>query len=327
MRLSRRAFVAAASTTLAAPVATIGTSHAQAWPLRPLRLVIPFPAGGAQDNVGRLVAAKLSERLGQQVVADNRPGASGIVAAEIVARAPADGYTVLLGNIASHTINPHLQKLPYDPFGDFIAVAATGSQPNLLCAHPAFPHDTIPKLVAAAKAAPGKINYGSSGTSTSPSLSMALFKLRAGIDLTLAAYKGAAPAASDAVAGHIPLVVSNFDSLRALTQVGKLKAIATTGARRSPALPDVPTFVEQGFPDVVVTAWTMLFVPTGTPREAVERLRTDTMASVAAPDLRARFAEMGVEPMDMTEAQLVPYVRAEYERWGEVIRAAGIKPD
>ncbi|HKU98518.1 MAG TPA: tripartite tricarboxylate transporter substrate-binding protein [Vineibacter sp.] len=326
MRLSRRAFVAAASTTLAAPVA-IGTSQAQSWPSRPLRLVIPFPAGGAQDNVGRLVAAKLSERLGQQVVADNRPGASGIVAAEIVAKAPADGYTVLLGNIASHTINPHLQKLPYDPFGDFIAVAATGSQPNLLCAHPAFPHDTIPKLVAAAKAAPGKINYGSSGTSTSPSLSMALFKLRAGIDLTLAAYKGAAPAASDAVAGHIPLVISNFDSLRALVQVGKLKAIATTGAARSPALPDVPTLAEQGFPDVVVTAWTMLFVPTGTPTEAVERLRTETMASVAAADLRARFAEMGVEPMDMTAAQLAPYVRAEYERWGEVIRAAGIKPD
>ncbi|TWT15005.1 tripartite tricarboxylate transporter substrate binding protein [Reyranella sp. CPCC 100927] len=327
MRLSRRAFVAAASTVLAASAATIRMSHAQAWPSRPLRLVIPFPAGGAQDNVGRVVAAKLSERLGQQVVPDNRPGASGILAADIVAKAPADGYTVLLGNIASHTINPHLQKLPYDPFGDFIAVAATGSQPNLLCAHPAFPHDTVAKLVAAAKAAPGKINYGSSGTSTSPSLSMALFKLRAGIDLTLAAYKGAAPAANDAVAGHIPLVASNFDSLRALVQVGKLKAIATTGAARSPALPDVPTFAEQGFPDVVVTAWTMLFVPTGTPREAVERLRAETVASVAAADLRARFAEMGVEPMDMTEAQLVPYVRAEYERWGEVIRAAGLKPD
>lgn len=323
MRVSRRSFVVGAAAVL--PFAA--TAYAQAWPSRLLRLVIPFPAGGAQDNVGRLVAAKLSERLGQQVVADNRPGASGVLAAEIVARAPPDGYTVLLGNIASHTINPHLQKLPYDPFADFIPVAMAGSQPNLLCANPAFPHDTIAKLVAAAKAAPGKINYGSSGTSTSPSLSMALFKLRAGIDLTLAAYKGAAPAASDAVAGHIPLVASNFDSLRALTQAGKLKAIATTGASRSAILPDVPTFAEQGFPDVVVTAWTMLFVPAGTPRDAVERLRADTMASVAAPDLRARFAEMGVEPMDMPEAQLVPYIRAEYERWGEVIRAAGIKPE
>jgi len=327
MRLSRRAFVAAASTTVGAYVVTTGTGHAQAWPSRPVRLVIPVPAGSAQDNVARLVAAKLSARLGQQVVADNRPGASGVLAAEIVARAPADGYTVLLGNTATHTINPHLQRLPYDPFGDFVAVAATGSQPNLLCAHPAFPHDTIPKLVAAAKAEPGKINCGSSGASTSANLSMALFKLRTGIDLMLAAYKGATPAANDAVAGHIPLVVSNFDSLRALAQAGKLKAIAMTGAARSPTLPDVPTFAEQGFPDVVVTAWNMLFMRADTPREAVARLRTDTMASVAAPDLRARFAEMGVEPMDMTEAQLVPYIRAEYERWGEVIRAGGIKPE
>jgi tripartite-type tricarboxylate transporter receptor subunit TctC len=298
---------------------------AQAWPSRPLRLVIPFPPGGAQDNVGRLIAGKLGERLGQQVVADNRPGASGVLAAEIVARAPADGYTVLLGNIASHTILPHLQKLPYDPFADFIAVAMVGAQPNLLCANPSFEHDTVAKLVAAAKAAPGKITYGSSGTSTSPSLSMALFKLRAGIDLALAAYRGAAPAASDAMAGHIPLVASNIDSLRALAQTGKLKAIATTGAQRSAAMPDVPTFAESGFPDVVVTSWSMLFVPAGTPREAVERLRAETAAATADTDLRARFAQMGVDPLELTTEQLAPYVKAEYERWGQVIGDANIK--
>jgi tripartite-type tricarboxylate transporter receptor subunit TctC len=323
MRLSRRVLVATAA---ALPFAATAV-RAQAWPSRPLRLVIPFPPGGAQDNVGRLIAAKLGERLGQQVVADNRPGASGVLAAEIVARAPADGYSVLLGNIASHTINPHLQKIPYDPFADFIPVAMVGSQPNLLCANPGFPHDTVAKLVAAAKATPGKITYGSSGTSTSPSLSMALFKLRAGIDLELAAYKGAAPAASDAIAGHIPLVISNFDSLRALVQTGKLKAIAMTGANRSQTLPDVPTFAESGFPDVVVTSWSMLFVPAGTPHEAVQRLRAQTIAATADPDLRARFAQMGVEHMDLPPDQLTPYVRAEYERWGQVIRAAGIKGD
>jgi len=304
----------------------LGTAHAQ-YPAKPVRLVIPFPPGGAQDNVGRLIASKLGERLGQQIVADNRPGASGVLAAEIVARAPADGYSVLLGNIASHAINPHLQKVPYDPFTDFIPVAMVGSQPNLLCANPAFPHDTVAKLVAAAKATPGKINYGSSGTSTSPSLSMELFKLRAGVDLVLAAYKGAAPAASDAIAGHIPLVISNFDSLRALVQGGKLKAIAMTGANRSATLPDVPTFAESGFPDVVVTSWTMLFVPAGTPRDAVDRLRVETVAATADADLRARFAQMGVEHVDMTADQLTPYVRAEYERWGQVIRAAGIKSE
>ncbi|MCW5744714.1 MAG: tripartite tricarboxylate transporter substrate binding protein [Alphaproteobacteria bacterium] len=324
MHLSRRAVAAGLAMV---PLLATRASHAQAWPSRPLRLVIPFPPGGAQDNVGRLIAAKLGERLGQQVVADNRPGASGVLAAEIVARAPADGYTVLLANIATHTINPHLQKLPYDPFKDFIAVAMVGAQPNLLCANPSFPHDTIAKLVAAAKETPGKITYGSSGTSTSPSLSMALFKLRAGVDLALAAYRGAAPAASDAMAGHIPLVISNFDSLRAQAQAGKLKAIATTGANRSPTLPDVPTFAESGFPDVIVTSWSMLAVPAGTPRDAVDRLRAETMAVVADADLRARYAQMGVEPLDLKESELAPYIRAEHERWGQVIRAAGIKTE
>lgn len=324
MHLSRRAVAAGLAMV---PLLATRASHAQAWPSRPLRLVIPFPPGGAQDNVGRLIAAKLGERLGQQVVADNRPGASGVLAAEIVARAPADGYTVLLANIATHTINPHLQKLPYDPFKDFIAVAMVGAQPNLLCANPSFPHDTIAKLVAAAKETPGKITYGSSGTSTSPSLSMALFKLRAGVDLALAAYRGAAPAASDAMAGHIPLVISNFDSLRAQAQSGKLKAIATTGANRSPTLPDVPTFAESGFPDVIVTSWSMLAVPAGTPRDAVDRLRAETMAVVADADLRARYAQMGVEPLDLKESELAPYIRAEHERWGQVIRAAGIKTE
>lgn len=324
MRSTRRTLTAGLALL---PFALPGATRAQGWPSRPLRLVIPFPPGGAQDNVGRLIASKLGERLGQQVVVDNRPGASGALAAEIVARAPGDGYTVLLGNIASHTILPHLQKLPYDPFADFIPVAMVGAQPNLLCAHPAFEHDTIAKLVVAAKASPGKITYGSSGTSTSPSLSMALFKLRAGIDLALAAYRGAAPAASDAMAGHIPLVVSNIDSLRALAQTGKLKAIATTGAARSPAMPDVPTFAESGFPDVVVTSWSVLFMPAGTPREAVERMRGETMAAVADADLRARFAQMGVDPLELAAEQLMPYMRAEYERWGQVIRDAGIKAE
>ncbi|HJQ61211.1 MAG TPA: tripartite tricarboxylate transporter substrate-binding protein [Vineibacter sp.] len=322
MRPTRRTLTAGLALL---PLVLPGAARAQAWPSRPLRLVIPFPPGGAQDNVGRLIAAKLAERLGQQVVADNRPGASGALAAEIVARSPADGYTVLLGNIASHTILPHLQKLPYDPFADFVAVAMVGAQPNLLCAHPSFEHDTIPKLVAAAKAAPGKITYGSSGTSTSPSLAMALFKLRAGIDLALAAYRGAAPAASDAMAGHIPLVASNIDSLRALAQTGKLKAIATSGAVRSAAMPDVPTFAESGYPDVVITSWSMLFVPAGTPPGAVERLRAEAMAAGADADLRARFAQMGVDPLELAGEQLTPYVRAEYDRWGQVIRDANIK--
>jgi len=326
MGVSRRSFIAASGMVLAAP-SVLSAARADTWPSRPLRLVIPFPPGGAQDNVGRLAAAKLQERLGQQVIADNRPGASGALAADIVKNSPPDGYTVLLGNISSHAVNPHTLKISYDPFADFAPVAMVGSQPNLLCANPSFPHDTIPKLVAAAKAEPGKINYGSSGTSTSPSLSMALFKLKAGIDLTLAAYKGAAPAATDAMGGHIPLVISNYDSLRALSQQGKLKAIAVTGAKRSPTLPDVPTFAESGYPDVVVDAWAMLFLPTGTPKDVVAKMHTAMNASLDDKDLIARFDTMGVAVNKMKLEDLTPYVRAEYTRWGEVIRAAGIKAD
>lgn len=323
MGVSRRSFIAASGAAIAAP----SLARADTWPSRPLRLVIPFPPGGAQDNVGRLAALKLQERLGQQVIADNRPGASGALAADIVKNAPPDGYTVFLGNISSHAVNPHTLKISYDPFADFLPVAMVGSQPNLLCANPSFPHDTIAKLVAAAKAEPGKINYGSSGTSTSPSLSMALFKLKAGIDLTLAAYKGAAPASSDAMAGHIPLVISNYDSLRSLSQQGKLKAIAVTGAKRSPTLPDVPTFAESGYPDVVVDAWAMLFVPTGTPTDVVNKMHTAMNAALEDKELIARFDTMGVAVNRMKLEELTPYVRAEYTRWGEVIRAAGIKAD
>ena len=320
MALSRRVALASAGALLVPSMA-----RAQAWPQRPLRLVIPFPPGGAQDNLGRLVAARLSETLGQQVVPDNRPGASGILAAEIVARAPADGYTVLLGNIASHTINPHVQKVPYDPFADFVPAAMVAATPNMLCASPSFPHDTVAKLVAAAKAAPGKLNYGSSGASTSPSLSMELFKLRAGIDIQLAAYKGAAPAATDAMAGHIPLVISNLDSLRVLAQTGKLKAIATTGPQRSPTMPDTPTFAESGYPDVVLTSWSMLMLPAATPPAIALRLHADMTTIKADTDTRGRLAQMGFDPVTLSPDQLAPYIRAEHKRWGEVIRAAGIK--
>ncbi len=326
MGVSRRSIIAASVGALAAPFLP-SAARAQAWPSRPIRLVIPFPPGGAQDNVGRLAAAKLQEKLGQQVIADNRPGASGALATDIVKNSPADGYTVLLGNISSHAVNPHTLKITYDPFADFIPVAGVGAQPNLLCANVDFPHDTIPKLVAAAKREPGKIHYGSSGTSTSPSLSMALFKQKAGIDLTLAAYRGAAPASTDAIAGHIPLVISNFDSLRGHAQQGKLKPVAVTGATRSPALPNVPTFAEAGYPDVVINAWAMLFVPAGTPAEIVARLHAAMNAGLEDKDLLERFAQMGVDPMRMKAEELTPYIRAEHKRWGEVIRAAGIKAD
>jgi tripartite-type tricarboxylate transporter receptor subunit TctC len=234
---------------------------------------------------------------------------------------------VLLGNISSHAVNPHTLKIPYDPFGDFIPVAGVGAQPNLLCANVDFPHDTIPKLVAAAKKDPGKIHYGSSGTSTSPSLSMALFKLKAGIDLTLAAYKGAAPASTDAIAGHIPLVISNFDSLRGHAQQGKLKPVAVTGSKRSPALPNVPTFAEAGYPEVVIDAWAMLFVPKGTPADIVAKMHAAMNAGLEDKDLVERFDTMGVVPMKMKPEELTPYVQAEHKRWGEVIRAAGIKAE
>jgi tripartite-type tricarboxylate transporter receptor subunit TctC len=310
------------------PLASSAFAQGDDWPARNVRVVCPFTPGGSQDNIARRLSQKLGEYLGQSFVVDNRTGAGGSIAADNVAKSPPDGYSVLLANIGSHALVPHLYAKPtYNPFTDFETVAWIGTQPNLVCCHPAFPHDTLPKLIAAAKKEPGKLSYGSSGLSTSPALAMELFKQKTGADLTLVSYRGAAASTADVLAGHLPLVVANIDSLMGQVGAGKLKPIACTGAKRSPVLPETPTFVEAGYPDLVVTSWSMWAVPAGTPAKAKDKLAAATVRALKEPDVVESMRQGGFEPGFMPLTEVAAFVKAEYTRWGEVIRAAGIKPE
>jgi tripartite-type tricarboxylate transporter receptor subunit TctC len=323
--MKRRHFTAALGVL---PLAGPALAQGDDWPQRTVRIVCPFTPGGSQDNIARRLGAKLQDYLGQSFVIDNRTGAGGSIAADNVAKSPADGYSVLLGGIASHAVAPNLYaKLPYNPFTDFETAAWIGTQPNLLCCHPSFPHDTVAKLLAAAKKEPGKYQYGGSGVGTSPTLAMELFKQKTGADLTLISYRGASASAADVLAGHVPLVVANIDSLMGHVSAGKLKPIASTGAQRSPVVPDTPTLVEAGHPDLVVTSWSLWAVPTGTSAKAKEKLSAATERALKDGEVMASMRQGGFEPGAMTVAEANAFVQAEYKRWGEVIRAAGIKPE
>lgn len=310
------------------PFAERALAQGDDWPAKSVRIVCPFTPGGSQDNIARRLSAKLSDYLGQSFVVDNRTGAGGSIAADNVAKSPADGYSVLLGSIGSHALVPHLYRKPaYNAFTDLETVAWIGTQPNLLCCNPSFPHDTLPKLIAAAKAEPGKYAFGSSGLGTSPTLTMELFKQKTGVDITFISYRGAAAAAADVLAGHVPLVISNIDSLMGQVSGGKLKPVASTGARRSPVTPDTPTFAEIVSPDLVVTSWSIWSVPAGTPAKVKEKLKVATERALESPDVVASMKQGGFEPGSMTIPEIDAFIKTEHARWGEVIRAAGIKPE
>lgn len=310
------------------PLAGPAFAQGDDWPQRTVRIVCPFTPGGSQDNIARRLGAKLQDYLGQSFVIENRTGAGGSIAADNVAKAAPDGYSVLLGNIGSHALVPHLYAKPsYNAATDLETVVWIGTQPNLMCCHPNFPHDTIPKLIEAAKKEPGKYSYGSSGLGTSPSLTMELFKQKTGTDLTFISYRGAAAAAADVLAGHVPICIANIDSLMGQVSSGKLKPVATTGAKRSSVLPETPTFAEAGYPDLVVTSWSLWAVPTGTPAKVKEKLKTATERALQDADVIASMRAGGFEPGGMPLAEVDPFIKAEHKRWGEVIRAAGIKPE
>ncbi|MFZ5778714.1 MAG: Bug family tripartite tricarboxylate transporter substrate binding protein [Pseudomonadota bacterium] len=322
--MKRRDLMAALA---AVPLARSAHAQAAEWPTRNVRIVCPFTPGGSQDNIARRLGAKLSDYLGQSFVIENRTGAGGSIAADNVAKSPADGYSVLLGNIGSHALVPHLYAKPgYDALTDLETVVWIGTQPNLMCCHPDFPHDTVPKLVDASKKEPGKLSYGSSGLGTSPSLTMELFKQKTGADLTFVSYRGAAAAAADVLAGHVPICIANIDSLMGQVSAGKLKPIAATGAQRSTVLPQTPTLAEAGYPDLVVTSWSLWSVPRGTPAPAKEKLKAATEQALQDASVVASMRQGGFEPGGLPLDEVDAFIRTERKRWGEVIRAAGIKP-
>ena len=306
---------------LAAPALSVRAQGA------PIRMVIPFPAGGATDIVGRTIAQKLSAALGQQIVIDNKPGAGGTIGADLVAKAPADGYTILMATSSTHSVGPALsQKMPYDAFRDFAPVLHVANAPSVLVVGRNFPASTVQELVALLKRSPGQYNFGSSGIGTYPHLSAEMFKWRAGgLFVVHIPYRGTGLVITDLVAGQIAFLMDSIVSAQPHIADGKVKALAVSGARRSISAPTVPTFGEAGIPGMDFSNWFGVFAPAGTPADIVQRLNRELNAAVRAPEVAERLQRAGAEPVGGTPEQFSKVYRDEFENWKAVIQRAGIK--
>jgi len=296
------------------------------YPTRPIRFVVPFPPGGGNDIMARSVGSRLTEAWGQQVVIDNRPGAGGIIGAEIAARAAPDGYTMFLGGVASHAINPNLHaKLPYDPVKDFVPVSLVAAAPLVLVAHPGLPVKSVRDLVAAARARPGQIHFASNGLGGSSHLAAELFRMMAGVDLTHVPYKGFSPALTDLLSGQVQIMFSSMVPMLPQVKAQRLRALAMTGAKRSAAVPDIPTVAESGVPGYETASWYGVLFPRGTPQPVVTRMQGQVARIVALPDVRERLAAEGAEPMGTTPEAFAHHIATELARWRKVIAAAKIQ--
>jgi tripartite-type tricarboxylate transporter receptor subunit TctC len=320
-KLTRRRALAAAAATLAAPAWS-----QDAWPSKPIRLVVPFTPGGVTDTSGRVIADFLGRRLGQQVVVDNKPGASGnIGTAQVVGAAP-DGYTLLLGFDGTMVINPHVfAKVPFDTAKDFAPVGKIGDAVLILVAHPAVPARTLAEVIALSKSQPGGLSYGTSGTGGTPHIADELLRQRTGAVLEHVPYKGGGQALTDVLGGSIPLVYTAVAGAHGHVKSGKLKAIGVSSAQRTPALPEVPTFIEGGVPDFVVNSWVGVLAPARTPAAIVKRLNAELNAVLADPAAREKLATLGIDPAPGTPEQFGDEMRRDLARYGAVVRAAGIK--
>jgi tripartite-type tricarboxylate transporter receptor subunit TctC len=311
---------------LAGVLSLSSAGAADAYPGKPVRIVVPFAAGGAIDIIVRASAQQLSKELGQPMVIDNRPGAGGNIGADMVAKSAADGYTLLAGTSATHGVNPALYaKLPYDARRDFAPVAHISGVPNVLVVTPASGMRSLDDLVRQARAHPGKLSYGSAGSGTSLHLAGELFRGAARVDLLHVPYKGAAPATTDLLGGQITMMFNTVPVALPLIRSGKLIALAVTARQRHFALPNVPTFAEQGYSSVESSTWVGLFAPAGTPREIVDKLAQAMERALREPSVVEMLRQQGAEPQFMGADAFARYVDSEIARWGSVVRAAGIK--
>jgi tripartite-type tricarboxylate transporter receptor subunit TctC len=313
--------------SLTALLLLVSAAQAQApWPSKPVRILVPTAPGGTADSLARMYGQHMSKVLGQQFYVENRGGAGNILGIESVAHAPADGYTLLLG-AGTITIN-HLvnKKLPYDVLRDLTPVTQMISVPNVLVVNSSQPMKTLADYVAAAKAAPGKLNYASAGVGSNLHLAMELLKYRTGIQVTHVPYKGVGPALQDVLAGHVMSMISNIPSSKPHVDAGKLRALAVTSRQRSPALPNVPTMSEEGVKDYEVLNWFGMFAPAGTPQPIVDRLAAEAAAMFADPKTRQMLTAEGADPIASSPADFAVFVRAEIKKWDEVGKAANIKP-
>ncbi|MBI3044092.1 MAG: tripartite tricarboxylate transporter substrate binding protein [Betaproteobacteria bacterium] len=301
------------------------TAFAQApYPTRPIRFVIGFPPGGSNDIVARVLAPKLSENLGQQVVVDNRGGANTAIATELVANAAPDGYTILM-NAPGHSTNPALIKLNFDSINDFAFITLLGKAPNLLSVHPSFPPKTVKELIALSKKRPGEVNYGSSGIGTSVHLSAELFQYMTGVKWTHVAYRGGGPGLVALLAGEVSLYFGNLPTMIRQVRAGKLRGVAVSSLKRSPAAPQYPTIAEGGVPGYEVSTWWGIAAPVKTPPAILDRLHKETVRALHSPEVSERLRTLGAETVGNTPEQYAAYIRDEIAKWGKVIKAAGIK--
>jgi tripartite-type tricarboxylate transporter receptor subunit TctC len=298
-------------------------AFADDYPSRPVRLIVPFPPGGSNDVVGRLVAMQLSTQLGQQVFVDNRGGAGGVIGTEACANAPADGYTLCIISIA-HAVNPALHKLNFDPIKSFTPISIFATGPNVLAINPTLPVNSVKELIALAKQKPGELNYASAGVGSFQHLGGELFKLTAGVNLVHVPYKGGGPAMQDVISGHVKIMFSSLIQTTPFIKSGQLKALGVGGAKRNAVLPDVPTIAEAGVPGYVADNWWGLAAPAGLPAPLVEKLYKASQAALKAPELQAQFEREGATTVIMTTAEFGEYVKTEIAKWGRVVKEGNI---
>jgi tripartite-type tricarboxylate transporter receptor subunit TctC len=326
---SRRGFVITATAiVLAVGMAAPVPSQAQPFPSKPVKLVVPFPPGGSLDNIGRLLAQKLSEAWGQQVVVENRPGAGGNVGADFVAKSPPDGYAVVMGALSTHAVNPSLYaKMPFDAEKDFAPLSLVAITPNVLIVRTESPIRSVGDLIAYAKANPGKVNFGSGSNGSAGHLAGELFKVETGTDVAHIPYKGGAPALQALLAGDTQFMFDNLANAMAQVKGGRVRAIAVTTKDRSKLAPELPTMAEQGMPGFDISTWFGLMAPAGTPPDVVAKWNAELVKALNAPDVREKMLAQGADPTPMTTAEFASFMAAERAKYARIVKASGAKID
>jgi len=304
------------------------STHAQTYPTKPIRLICPFPPGGAVDIASRAIAAEMSKSMGQQVIVDNKPGAGGNIGGVEAARSAPDGYTIFMTTSGINAINPALYtKMPFDPNKDLVAVSALVSLSNVLVLHPSVKANSVVEVIALAKAQPGMLNYASSGNGTSIHMSAEMFKSMAKVDMLHIPYKGSGPAVADLIGGQVKMMFDNIPSSMPHIKSGKLRALATTGAKRDPILPDLPTIAESGVPGYESGSWFGLAVAAGTPKEIIATLNAAMVKGVRSPEFSKRMSDLGFEIIGSTPEEMAAMIKVEVARWAPVVKASGAKID
>src|SRR4051812_45320308 len=312
---------------VAAIVAAIAFNATAQYPSKPIKIVVPYPPGGFNDTLGRTLAAKFSEAWGQPAVVENKPGANTLIGSDFVAKSPPDGYTLLVVAFPFAVTPSLIRNMPYDTVKDFAPVVLAAQSPNLLVVNPSLPVKSVAELIALAKAKPDSLSYASTGNGSSNHISMELFKTLAGVQLVHIPYKGSAPAVTDMLGGQVQAMFDNAPNVLPHVKAGKLRALAQSGATRSPVAPDLPTVAEAGVPGYEVTVWFGLVAPAGTPRETVTKLNAEVLKILAMPDVRERFLAQGVEPLGSTPDEFATHIRAQMDKWAKVVKDAGVKAE